>query len=48
LRFCLGAPGVAVVVAGADTAEQVLANVGLLRVTVPDALWAALDAAGEP
>jgi D-threo-aldose 1-dehydrogenase len=40
LRFCLEGAGVAVVVAGADSAEQVRANVGLLDVRVPESLMA--------
>jgi D-threo-aldose 1-dehydrogenase len=35
LRFCLSGAGVSVVVAGADTAEQVAANVALMGVDVP-------------
>lgn len=44
LRFCLRVPGMAVVVAGADSVAQVDANVALLAATVPDALLDALAA----
>jgi D-threo-aldose 1-dehydrogenase len=42
LRFCLSGPGVSVVVAGADTAEHVAANVALMGVPVPPELLAKL------
>lgn len=42
LRFCLSGPGVSAVVAGADTAEQVAANVALMGVEVPPKLLAKL------
>lgn len=42
LQFCLRGPGVAVVVAGADTPEQARANVALVRTAIPDALWSDL------
>ena len=44
LRFCLAGAGVSVVVAGADTAEQVAANAGLMGVNVPSELLAKLAA----
>ena len=40
LRFCLERAGVAVVVAGADSAEQVRANVALMDAQVPAGLMA--------
>jgi D-threo-aldose 1-dehydrogenase len=46
LQFALGNPSVATVCTGARSAEQVLRNVALSELLIPDALWVDLAARG--
>ncbi len=48
LRFPLGHPAVTSVVVGCSDRAEVLANAGLIRQPIPDALWAELRAAQGP
>jgi D-threo-aldose 1-dehydrogenase len=46
LQFALGHPAVATVCTGARSAEQVLRNASFAELSIPDALWVDLAAAG--
>ncbi|WP_353809711.1 aldo/keto reductase [Agromyces sp. SYSU T00194] len=47
LQFCLRGPGVASIVAGATSVEQVAANVDSERESIPEEFWRRLDAAAD-